>query len=347
MGLECYKRKPRKTLPMLSDDLLVQIFKRLELPDLLRARAVSRRWRRVCNDRRLWYTLSFEGNVRATSEAIETVCRVTPCLQYLTRLNLARVHGVTEACVRAIPRAACAATLTAVNLSRCSGSTDKSVVELSRCPSLRELRLAYCRLVTRKSVRILAARCPALQVLDLTCISGVRDSLLHVLAASCKDLRELSVANARSISDQGLSSIAKSCTRLRILNLNWCTNITDISVRECAARMPFLCEIGLADTQITDNSIVDLATRCSQLHTFHLSRCSDFTDIGLNAIIDNLGTQIVEVTIANCQNVSDYCVERLLLHCEQLHTADVSKLPPRPVTPLLDELSRRGVQVYF
>lgn len=333
----------------LSEDLLVEIFSHLpQLPHLLRVRQVCLRWYRLSCNARLWQTLSFEGHENVTSANINTLCTSTRALRKLTRLSLARIHGVSEAAVRAIPRAECAATLESVDLSWCSGASDRSVVEFSRCPGLRELRLSHCSQVSRRSVRILAVRCPRLEVLDLNCIGGIRDNLLEVIGQNCPYLRVLNLANARNVTDDGITYITRGCTKLEVLDISWCGKVTDWGILRIAQSMPGLRDVGLSETKVTDNGIADLTRSCVNLHALHLARCVNITDTGVESVITHCRAKITSLNLASCQSVSDECVKRLIELCPILSCLDVSKLPCRKLSDVLEEITAtRNIQVYF
>lgn len=312
-------------------------------------RQVCRRWRQVSADDRLWKSINFIGHETVSARHVDAVCRSTPALRYLRNLSLERVHGVSEISVRAIPRAECAATIESVNLSWCSGASDKSVVEFSRCPRLRELRLSHCRLVSRKSIRILSVRCPQLEVLDIGCISGVRDSLLTVLGRNCIYLRELNIANANNVTDDGIAALARGCKRMEKLDLSWNSRVTDWSVTKAARAMPKLTEISLSETKVTDNGVLELASNCPKLRAIHLARCSDVSNDGAFHIVKHLSETIEELTLASCSRITDEYIAEIVRKCTKLKWIDVSKLPCRDINHLLEEIanSNRNLEVYF
>lgn len=342
-------RKVPNPLDLLTDDLLIEIFKHLpQLPHLLRVRQVCRRWYTLSCNPRLWRKLSFEGQEHVTSANLEALCKNTPSLRQLRRLSLARIHGVSDSAVRAIPRTECAATLESVDLTWCSGATDKSVVEFSRCPGLRELRLSHCRLVSRRSVRILAVRCPRLEVLDMNCISGVRDSLLDVIGQNCPYLRVLNIANGRNVTDEGIAKVASGCPRLEFLDLSWCGKVTDWAISKIAMNMPNLRDVGLSETRVTDVGISELTRCCNKLEALHLARCINISVHGVESIIRYCRERLASLNLASCQNVTDDYVERLIQECPALECLDVSKLPCRNISDMLARLTEgRNIQVYF
>lgn len=334
---------------MLTDNLLIEIFKHLpQLPHLLRIRQVCVRWYWLSCNPLLWSTLSFVGQEHVTSQNLEDLCQNTPSLRNLKKLSLARIHGVTDIAVRTIPRADCAATLESVDLTWCTGASDKSVVEFSRCPGLKELRLSHCREVTRRSAKILAVRCPRLEVLDLNCINGVRDSLLLVIGQNCPYLRVLNIANGRSVTDEGIAHIASGCPRLEVLDLSWCSRVTDWAILKIATNMPNLRDVGLSETRVTDVGISELTKWCGKLEALHLARCINISNDGVESVIRHCSERLTSLNLASCQSVSDDYVERLISECPALTCLDVSKLPCRTISEMLDRLTAsRDIQVYF
>lgn len=343
------RSRVRAALDRLQDDLLIEIFLHLDqFPDLLRVRQVCRRWKALSCDARLWRTLSFARHEHVSSADLETLCRETAGLSQLQSLSLAKTHGVSEDAVRNIPRTECAATLESVDLSWCSGANDKSVVEFSRCPGLRELRLSHCRSVSRRSVRILAVRCPRLEVLDLNCIGGIRDSLLDVVGENCPRLRVLNIANSRYVSDDGVASLAKGCPRLELLDLSWCNKVTDWAISKIALAMPRLRDVGLSETRVTNVGIAELTRNCGRLEALHLARCVRISNEGAESIIQHCKSRITTLNIASCHSVSDECVERLIELCPKLVCLDVSKLPCRSISDMLLRVVKfRDIQVYY
>lgn len=342
---------------------MIEIFKHLpQLPNLLIIRQVCLRWYRLSCNPRLWSSLSFEGQEHVTSQQLMAMCKSTPSLcknmspscKYksplckLKKLSLAKTHNLTDYSVRLVPRTECAATLESVDLSWCSGASDKSVVEFSRCPGLRELRLSHCKSVTRRSVRILAVRCPRLEVLDMNCINGLRDSLLDIIGQNCPYLRVLNIANARNVTDDGIAHIAKGCPRLEVLDFSWCGKVTDWSISRIAQNMRFLRDVGLSETRVTDVGIAELTRGCDKLEALHLARCTYISNRGVESIIIHCKDRLTSLNLASCQSVSDSCVERLIQVCPKLKCLDVSKLPCRLISEMLErETASRDIQVYF
>lgn len=333
---------------MLTDDLLIEVFQHLQqLPHLLRVRQVCKRWLELSCNPRLWTSLSFSGQEHITSANLQALCKSTTSLRRLKRLSLAKIHGVSDSVVRLIPRTECAATLESVDLSWCSGASDKSVVEFSRCPGLRELRLSHCR-VSRRSVRILAVRCPRLEVLDMNCINDVRDSLLQVIGLNCPYLRVLNIANGKKVSDDGITHITNGCPRLEVLDMSWCDRVTDLSISKIAMRMHNLRDVGLSETCVTDVGISELTRWCGKLEAIHLARCINISNHGIESIIRHCNARLTSLNLASCQNVSDEYVERLITDCPVLQCLDVSKLPCRNLSDMLERVtSSRDIQVYF
>lgn len=343
-----HKKKTISYMELLSDCLILEIFQHLpKFPTLIRLREVSQRWNRLVSNSRLWTSLSFEGNEHINSANLNALCKIIK-LNKLRNLSLAKVHGIDEISLRTIPRLACASTLESVDLSWCSGASDRSVVEFSRCPGLRVLKLSHCRLVSRRSVRILAVRCPRLEVLDMNCISGLRDSLLQFIGQNCPYLKVLNIANGKNITDSGLNFIANGCFHLTKLDVSWCERVSDESMMKIAGNLTSLREIGLAETCITDASLKELAKHCIKLECIHVARCSHISDVGVLSIVEVSGKRLRNVNLASCPHVSDQCVKQVIKQCTALHTLDVSKRPCRAIAQLLiRHAEERNIEVYF
>lgn len=344
------KRKGVNYMDSLPDCLVLEIFGHLpKFPTLMRMREVCQRWSKLSCNGRLWTRLSFEGHEHVSSKNLNGICKFVK-LHKLKTLSLAKVHGVDETCLRMIPRKECAGTLESVDLSWCSAASDRSVVEFSRCPGLKELRLSHCRSVSRRSVRILAVRCPRLEVLDMNCISGLRDSLLSFIGQHCPLLRILNIANGKNITDTGIKHIASGCPNLEILDISWCEQVTDDSIFKIANEVCNLKHISLSETSVTDKGIRELTKHCHLLENIQLARCGHITDVAIHWIITRVGHQLKLLNLASCEQVSDDCIRKVVACCNKLVTLDVSKRPCRPLSELFQRLSHqrdRNVEVFF
>lgn len=310
-------------------------------------RQVCQRWNRLACNPRLWTWLSFHGHENVSSTNLNALSK-SVSLKRLRKLSLAKVHSVDESCLRMIPRNDCAATLESVDLSWCSAASDRSVVEFSRCPGLKELRLSHCRHVTRRSVRILAVRCPRLEVLDMNCISGLRDSLLTFIGQNCPLLRVLNIANGKNISDNGLSSIARGCSRLEELDISWCSHITDNAVSRLASHLKHLNNVSLSYTEVTDSGVADLVRNCSALHTIQLAGCSKITDLAIDHIINRCSSRLLSINVANCLNIYDSAIIKLVSQCPRLQFIDACKRSCQNLSDFLTKASEdRQIEIFF
>lgn len=327
------RRSEDKFFGKLSDDLVLCILEKLATwPDKQNASAVCKRWRRLCESPRLWRSVRFAYNpVAALSvprEALQLLER-TQALQHLQTLDLAYVSAADEDVVRAVPRGPCAATLTSVDLTCCPGATDKSVVELSRCPRLRVLRLAHNVNVTRRSVRILAVRCPRLAVLDLSFIPNIRDSLLLTLASSCCHLAELSVAGSHGVSVGGVRALVKGCPHLTSLNFALCVRIDDDTVKVVGEGCPKLRSIDLSDTEVTDMAVVTLIKHCKLLNRLVVDSCPAITDASVNIIVEMAANRMSNIHMCDCPNVTDVAASKLIDSLTTICNIHLTRTPRR------------------
>lgn len=289
-----------------------------------------------------------EGSDQVTSKNFTALFFEVDALQKLKRLSLAKVHGIDGDYLRLIPRFNCAATLEALDLSRCNTATYEVIQEFARCPRLREVRLSHCTNVTGQCVRTLVLRSPRLEVLDITCITDVLDSLLKTIGQGCPFLRVLNIGNAKDVSDEGIGYIVRGCPRLEVLDLSWCGRITDISVLKIAQDIPYLCEVGLSETLVSDAGVSEVVRRCCRLEKISLAGCSNISNTAVGNIVTHCKTRLTYLNLASCKSVTDEYVEVIVEACPRLIYLDVVEKPGRMISMMVERVTRqRDIQIYF
>lgn len=92
---------------------------------------------------------------------------------------------------------------------------------LPLCPNLLSLDLDDCRLLTRKSILLIAKHCLSLQVLTLSDCARLGDEDIPPIAMFLPDLQVLDLSKLYLLSDEAVTVIARSprLTKLQVLNL--------------------------------------------------------------------------------------------------------------------------------
>ena len=139
-----YKKKRTSPFDLLSDDLIVRIFKFLPKNYLGQCAQVCRRFYFLAWEPQLWQSIDLQirGNTDATLQVL------------LTHLS----RDVT-----------CSQSVLKVCLNNSSGLTDKGLRILAQyCPNLRHFAVHGCKTISNGGIQSLLDQCPNLSHLDLT-----------------------------------------------------------------------------------------------------------------------------------------------------------------------------------
>ncbi|XP_076835549.1 S-phase kinase-associated protein 2 [Brachyhypopomus gauderio] len=262
-------RRPRKSRDAssvlcwdsLPDELLLGIFSRLSLQDLLRTSRVCKRWQRLAMDESLWHSVDLVGKAQLDAE-----------------LGQVLSAGVL--------RLRCPHT--------CIGQPAFKNTGLLR---VKHMDLSSCTIQTSVLEDILS-RCRQLQSLSLEGLI-LSDSILQSLAQNVELVR-LNLCGCSGFSADSLAEMLKSCTLLEELNVSWCDftsqhvqaiannipssvtqlnisgyrqNLTMEDVKELVERCPHLTDCDLSDSVLVTTDAFPLLQQLSSLRHLALSRC--------------------------------------------------------------------------
>jgi len=145
-----------------------------------------------------------------------------------------------------------------------------------RCSSLVSINLNGCSKITDEGVIALLEKNPNLRKVHLE-ETSISDKTLFVLA-KIKNLDAISLSSLQKIGNPGLFSLANGCRSIQFLIL---TDVEDLS-RE---------------------SVVNFATKCSKLRTFNVSGCKQFTEEDLDTVLD-LSPYLEDISMSDCPQIS-------------------------------------------
>jgi Leucine-rich repeat (LRR) protein len=256
---------------------------------LLRSRLETLVWRQQRDASRARLSLRLLGNNNTTLRSLRLsgiAVADSAVLETFTALSEVAVSNIDQDDVRHIARIP--------NLERAAVSASKvtDLTPFSACPSLIELRAAYCDV--NDDTAFGGAHAKSLQVLELV---GCRSATSVGSLRGHGTLRELSLVNASVVDVTLLSSIPTlekivlfrcrqvmnlsvlaACANLRVIHAA-ATGVSDTGL-ETVADIATLTELDLSHTQITNAGIASLA-RISSLQTLLLNSCSRVSDVNL------------------------------------------------------------------
>lgn len=252
-----------------------------------------------------------------------------PRFSVLKRLIFSRTSGVTDAVLSVLPPM-----LETVDLTRCQLVSDAGVLSLvARCPKLSNVVLFGCSRVTDASAAALAslrletisfARCPLITDKSLVPIlssgSGTKEALRSLCLSRCRrlggeslarlmDLDSLTTLDLTSVtgfSEAGLVELFARLPMLRIVYLSDCACVTDNVINSLALTSlsaNTLERIYLSgQLQLTDASVGNLLSKCSELRVVNMSKCSLVTH---KAFSGDIAPSLSSLNLSGCIRLTE------------------------------------------
>jgi hypothetical protein len=177
---------------------------------------------------------------------------------------------------------------------------DDSIVALSKaCLELHELYLVPDCVLAEEPWLTLASGCATLQTLHLSRCDTLTDAFVLRLVATNASLRSLTLLAAGNLTDASLQALSRRCP----------ASLTALGLPHCPL--------------FTDDAVVELVTRCSQLHLLMLNSSENLSDAFMQALAQH-GRQLRTLNLADCPNFSDAAVRAMSDHCRRLEQLWVS-----------------------
>lgn len=230
-----------------------------------------------------------------------------------------KLNGVAQATDRSIQSfAANCPSILEIDLQGCRLITSSSVTALlSTLRNLRELRLAHCTEIDNNAFVDLPDELvfDSLRILDLTACENIGDAAVQKIINSAPRLRNLVLAKCRFITDHSVYSICKLGKNIHYIHLGHCSNITDTAVIQLIKSCNRIRYIDLACcNRLTDNSVQKLAT-LPKLRRIGLVKCQAITDRSILALAKSKVSQHSSGTSCLERVHLSYCVHLTMEVC--------------------------------
>eukprot|EP00124_Ichthyophonus_hoferi_P001391 Ihof_evm4s71 gene=Ihof_evmTU4s71 len=223
----------------------------------------------------------------------------------LTALSLFSCWEVTSAGVSVLVEAC--SSLRKVDLSNCRKITDEAIIQLAKyCIQLEHLELSYCKNLTDVSLVHILARCRRILFLNLQRCTGIpRDAFMSFVKHKAYDLQTLVLSDLFQLTDTCLEQIAQGCPALRNLTLSFCCGLGPAALRALGQWCSQLQSLDLtacsnAVTNVSIETLLHEAALTSTLRTLILRNCTQLTDETLFNL-DSRCTALELVNVANCK----------------------------------------------
>ncbi|KAG6031998.1 hypothetical protein E4U41_007347 [Claviceps citrina] len=337
-------RYSSSSIPALNDEVLVQIFKHLDIKELIRLRIVSNHWRqllthspKVCNEVDLSHYNRF-----VTDHSLIHV--LAPFVGRRARsIDLNNCFHVTDEGFSVLWQH-CGRNIKIWRMRSVWDVSAHQILEMSEnAKQLEELDWSNCRKVgdnlLGRVVGWVVPEAPAMpksSAMTTTAASRKSDEARKKAHGAnnpppgtvigCPKLCKLDLSYCKHITDRSMAHLAAHASaRLRSLTLTRCTSITDAGFQSWAQyRFEKLTHLCLADcTYLSDNAVVALVNAAKNLTHLDLSFCCALSDTSTEVVALGL-PMLRELRMAFCGSaVSDASLESIALHLNELEGLSV------------------------
>jgi F-box and leucine-rich repeat protein GRR1 len=198
---------------------------------------------------------------------------------------------------------------------------------------------------TDKAILSFAQNCPSILEIDLHDCKLVTSSSVTALLSTLRNLRELRLAHCIEINDSAFLNLSQHLVfdSLRILDLTACENVKDDAVERVINAAPRLRNLVLAKCKfITDRAVLAICKLGKNLHYVHLGHCANITDSAVIQLAKSCN-RIRYIDLACCNHLTDPSVQQLaalpklrrigLVKCQSITDSSILALARSRVAP--------------
>ena len=336
-------KKKKKQLEDLPDEVILNVLKFLQLPDLIRCGSVSKRIRFVSFIESLWQKIDIMniGNSRkiVSTDLIKRIinrgckylslrgCNVTGNLKYsdfCLDSNYWNYQLFQFPVAPTLPHPLLPAQTEFVFDSSSDSSDCESEYRKSRylekqnktktkfgTSQLISLDLTQCH-VEQRVMNVLLTACHSLKKLSLRKVSLTPYMFQIICKRNGQTLQSLDLT-----ATNGPGTIQKFLPSDMLLILNNCVKLKEVDFSGC--RLSETCmellvnnlspsveklSLGASGIQAVDKHIAALVLRCKRITSLNLASRINLTDISLTSILENLKSTLEELDVSCCENIT-------------------------------------------
>lgn len=300
----------------IPDKILLKVFEFLDLPELMRLRMVSRRWRQLLYAApNIFQRLDLTPwNTTITDDALIAITDfVGSRPQYIDISNC--FHITDEGFSYMVNEIGMAGNLKLIKMMSAWEVSAMAIMDLAS-PSvgsqLEEIDLSNCRKVNDDVVE---------RLIGLSDETRRDNGITNYIPIGSRNIRVLSLSYCKALTDDIMHHIANNANEtLESLSLARCTTITDAGFQYWTYRtFPKLKHLSLKDcTFLTDKAIISVANAAPQLESLNLGFCCALLDTAVEVLC--LGCQnLRSLDLSFCGSaVSDSSLVAISLHLRNL-----------------------------
>lgn len=310
----------------LPDRLLVKVFEFLTLPELMKLRIMSKRWRQLLYAApNLFKTLNLTP--WSTSIDDKTLISITEFVGSRPQnIDISNCYHITdEGFSYMVNEIGISGKIKSIQMKSNWEVSAMAIMDLT-VPSvgqyLEEIDLSNCRKVRDNVLeRLIGWDTSEINNEDILELNLKQDLDFDMEQIGCKNLRILNVGYCKHLTDNFMLHLSKHASqRLESLDLTRCTTITDKGFEHWSyATFPNLKKLSLKDcTFLSDKSIIALSNSAPNLEILDLNFCCALSDVAIEMLC--LGCpNIRELDLSFCGSaVSDSSLVSISLHLKSL-----------------------------
>ncbi|KAK6840716.1 hypothetical protein PG995_015926 [Apiospora arundinis] len=335
---------PRRPAAMeqsrLPEDILVSIFQYMSIPELIRLRIVSTRWRKLlATSPRLCTEVDLTPyNRRVTDHVLVNI--LAPFFGPRPRsVDVSNCFHVTDEGFSTLWKV-CGKNIKVWKMKSVWDVSANQILDMSEhAKGLEEVDWSNCRKVGDNLLaRVVGWVVPEHSqptkqvVISNSRVKGGKPQTQTVIlpppgtVVGCPKLKKLNLSYCKHITDRSMAHMAAhASTRIESLSLTRCTSITDAGFQTWTPyRFANLTQLCLADcTYLSDNAIIALANSAKSLTHLDLSFCCALSDTATEVVALGL-PRLQELKMAFCGSaVSDQSLACIALHLNDLERLSV------------------------
>ncbi|KAL6633916.1 hypothetical protein ACP70R_026587 [Stipagrostis hirtigluma subsp. patula] len=219
-----------------------------------------------------------------------------------------------------------------LHITGCRLITDNLLLALSKsCLQLEELEAASCSSITDAGISALADGCHHIKSLDISNCNKVSDSgLCKIAEISSSCLVSLKLLYCSKVGDQSIYALAKFCHNLETLVIGGCLNVSDASIEALALACSSSLRCLRMDwcSKVTDVSLRSLLSKCKLLVAIDVGCCDQITGAAFQDIERNgFQSQLRILKVGCCGSLTVAGVSSAIKSCKALEYLDVRSCP--------------------
>lgn len=282
----------------LSNEVILHIFSMLTTRDLCTIAKVSTHFQQIAYDRTLWRSFIFQPHhkKRNIQKIIHMLCKS------------GRLESIQQLLLN--------------NRSLCE---EDIKIMVQNTPNLKDVRF-YNLKITEKTTQTLITYCPSLEIVHMHGGKST-DKCLELLSSGPTRLRHIDLQRVKNVTTQGLVHILAHC------NLS-CMNLREMFGSELLALAPHCSNfvaIDLSSSQVNDGELKEFLQHCHKLKNISLANCKLITDKSLESLWEVIGSNLTDLDISNCPNITNYGVNFIFRRFTSLVHLTMTNMDVSPI----------------